>query len=80
MKSLLHRKRGTSKGAQQGVQDRSGDALKSAKGLLKTSLVLADTILQVDPTQIGKAVVGSALFIVNEIQVHIRPHLVLLSG
>ena len=66
MKDLLHWKRSNTKRAKSESPGRQDDTLKSALGLFKSALTLASTILQLDPTQIGKTVVESTLFLINE--------------
>ena len=49
-------------------QKRAG-ALKAANDVFRSSLRLASTILQADPTQIGKAVVDTVSFMMDELEV-----------
>ena len=53
------------------ISQRQTGALKSAKDVFRTSLRLASTLLQADPTQIGKAVVDSVSFMIDELEVRI---------
>ena len=80
MRNLLHRKHGEPTDAQREISNRQDDALKSAKGLFKTAVSLALPILEVDPTCIGKAVVGSTLLMINELQVRRLPMPSILLG
>ena len=56
------------------VTSRQASALKTAKDVFKTSLRLASTILQADPTQIGKAVVDTVSLMMEELEVQNATH------
>ena len=53
------------------ISQKQAGALKTAKDVFRSSLRLASTILQADPTQIGKAVVDTVSFMMDELEVRI---------
>ena len=73
--TLLRKKTSNPTPAEAEVSSRQASALRTSKGALKTILRLASTILQADPTQVGKAVVDTISLIVDELEVWSTVHL-----